>query len=450
LADVIITSTSAVIPDLTTSGGGGGGAPTDAQYWVGAADATLSAEKDLSGFTGIVKNTAGTPSAAVAGTDYQAPLTAGVDYQAPLVAGTDYEVPLTFSGALSRAVNTVTVAAGGVTAAMLANLAGLSVLGRSANSTGAVAAVTGATVGHVLQVLAGPTLGFGAAPAPGGFTSTAIISADGSGNLTSSPVTISSGGTLAHAQSNPGAPVTLQVSNTSNTATSSVLIQAIVAGSTADDAKFSTSISGGVVYTWGIDNSVANDPFVLAASSTLGTSNIMSYVGGFTNWGVGPPIGGESAEATFVVGRNNTSTYSISEIYNDQSARRSELRLYNSNSGARLQLWSCGTTHGSTTFGTTDASKVTITCTGGMKVGTLSAHDLNVGTNGSVRMELTSGGNISLFGAGSYGSGTGVVCVLNATTAPTTNPTGGGVLYAEAGALKWRGSGGTVTTLGAA
>jgi hypothetical protein len=50
-----------------TADSGGGGAPTTAQYWVGAADATLSAEKDLSGFTGLVKNTAGTPSAAVAG-----------------------------------------------------------------------------------------------------------------------------------------------------------------------------------------------------------------------------------------------------------------------------------------------------------------------------------------------------------------------------------------------
>lgn len=41
---------------------GGGGAPTDAQYWVGAAHAGLSAEKDLSGFTGLVLNTTGTPS----------------------------------------------------------------------------------------------------------------------------------------------------------------------------------------------------------------------------------------------------------------------------------------------------------------------------------------------------------------------------------------------------
>jgi hypothetical protein len=56
-----------------SSGGSSGGAPTDAQYWVGAADATLSAEKNLGVLsTGLVKNTAGVPSIAVAGTDYLA------------------------------------------------------------------------------------------------------------------------------------------------------------------------------------------------------------------------------------------------------------------------------------------------------------------------------------------------------------------------------------------
>lgn len=44
--------------------GGGGGAPTTAQYWVGAADATLSAEHNLGALsTGLVINTTGTPSA---------------------------------------------------------------------------------------------------------------------------------------------------------------------------------------------------------------------------------------------------------------------------------------------------------------------------------------------------------------------------------------------------
>jgi len=50
----------------------------------------------------------------------------------------------------------------------------------------------------------------------------------------------------------------------------------------------------------------------------------------------------------------------------------------------------------------------------------------------------------------SAGGGNGVIGITNATTAPTTNPSNGGILYVEAGALKYRGSSGTITTLGAA
>jgi hypothetical protein len=39
------------------------------------------------------------------------------------------------------------------------------------------------------------------------------------------------------------------------------------------------------------------------------------------------------------------------------------------------------------------------------------------------------------------------VSIANATTAPTTNPTGGGILYVEAGVLKYRGSSRTVTLI---
>lgn len=45
------------------------------------------------------------------------------------------------------------------------------------------------------------------------------------------------------------------------------------------------------------------------------------------------------------------------------------------------------------------------------------------------------------------GGGAGVISLGNATTVPTTNPTTGGVMYTEAGALKFRGSAGTVTTI---
>ena len=47
-------------------------------------------------------------------------------------------------------------------------------------------------------------------------------------------------------------------------------------------------------------------------------------------------------------------------------------------------------------------------------------------------------------------SGTGVIAIANATAVPSATPTGGGVLYVEGGALKYKGSSGTITTLGVA
>ena len=55
---------------------------------------------------------------------------------------------------------------------------------------------------------------------------------------------------------------------------------------------------------------------------------------------------------------------------------------------------------------------------------------------------------LSIFGdTPSHGDGVKVIFIANASTVPSTNPTGGGVLYVTAGALKFRGSGGTVTPI---
>lgn len=56
--------------------------------------------------------------------------------------------------------------------------------------------------------------------------------------------------------------------------------------------------------------------------------------------------------------------------------------------------------------------------------------------------------NISTASVGTASDG--VFYIGNATAVPTGNPVGGGVLYVEAGALKYRGTAGTVTTLGPA
>jgi hypothetical protein len=57
------------------------------------------------------------------------------------------------------------------------------------------------------------------------------------------------------------------------------------------------------------------------------------------------------------------------------------------------------------------------------------------------------GGNIGIGTSSQFGSGQGVIAIANASVAPSVNPAGGGILYVEGGALKYRGTSGTVTTI---
>ncbi len=68
----------------------------------------------------------------------------------------------------------------------------------------------------------------------------------------------------------------------------------------------------------------------------------------------------------------------------------------------------------------------------------------------TIPLAIDTHGNLGLRTYTEFGSGVGVIGIANRTTAPTTNPSAGGVLYCESGALKYRGSSGTVTTIAAA
>ena len=57
------------------------------------------------------------------------------------------------------------------------------------------------------------------------------------------------------------------------------------------------------------------------------------------------------------------------------------------------------------------------------------------------------GGNVGFWTTSQFGAGRGVVALGNALAAPSVNPRAGGILYVEDGALKYRGSHGTVTTI---
>jgi hypothetical protein len=62
-------------------------------------------------------------------------------------------------------------------------------------------------------------------------------------------------------------------------------------------------------------------------------------------------------------------------------------------------------------------------------------------------MLMTNEGNIGIRTATEFGTGSGVIGIAEAKAIPTGNPSRGGILYVEGGALKYRGPMGTVTTI---
>jgi hypothetical protein len=65
----------------------------------------------------------------------------------------------------------------------------------------------------------------------------------------------------------------------------------------------------------------------------------------------------------------------------------------------------------------------------------------------AVFQRLAEGGNVGFRTADQFGRGKGVIAIANATVAPSVSPAGGGILYVQDGALKYKGSNGTVTTI---
>lgn len=83
---------------------------------------------------------------------------------------------------------------------------------------------------------------------------------------------------------------------------------------------------------------------------------------------------------------------------------------------------------------------------GGVTMSTGAAQPLYFGTNNVERMRVDTSGNL-LIGATAAGTAAvGVIGIANGTI-PASSPSGMGQLYVEAGALKYRGSAGTVTTI---
>jgi len=113
------------------------------------------------------------------------------------------------------------------------------------------------------------------------------------------------------------------------------------------------------------------------------------------------------------------------------------VRAFSAGSGATLQL-------GGTTV---NAYFYAAEGLGLSAIGNTTSNPFIFFTSDVERIRITAIGNIGFGTSDQFGGGQKVIGIANATTNPATNPTGGGVLYADGGALKWRGSSGTVTTI---
>jgi hypothetical protein len=80
------------------------------------------------------------------------------------------------------------------------------------------------------------------------------------------------------------------------------------------------------------------------------------------------------------------------------------------------------------------------------EIGAISNHSVGFITNNITQMLLDTSGNLGL-GVTSFGTSAAKVLGMANATAPTSSPAGMGQLYVEGGALKYRGSSGTVTTI---
>jgi hypothetical protein len=140
------------------------------------------------------------------------------------------------------------------------------------------------------------------------------------------------------------------------------------------------------------------------------------------------------------------------------------------NTALRLRVKGISTSNSQSSFWATDSSDniiMDIRNGGAIDIGpSFSSNSARVGIKGmgstsatyTLRTQNSSGDEVFFlrdnrnmaFLAESYGSGVGVISIGETITVPTTNPTGAGVLYVEAGALKYRGTSGTVTTIGPA
>jgi hypothetical protein len=326
-------------------------------------------------------------------------------------------------------INTGGLTDAAVSFAKIANGSARSVLGRSANSAGVMASITGSS-GQFLKDN-GTTLAFAAidhgadlsgladddhtqyallAGRSGGQT---LIGGTASGNNLDLQSTsdstrglVRSVDDLSVTRSSSGNVVQLLVDNTSTGASSVAAASVRVGGASTGDPLYQAIVNGVTTWTFGVDNSTTSpeaDLFIFAKSTSLGSgSDVLKLSSSGISIGNGvSPV----ASRRFVVGGGA-----------DEYVRLA----------TDSRNWDLGVG----LFGSGDDFFTIFDATASVS-----------------RIHVDLSGNIGFNAMNSMGGGAGVLGVKDRTTAPASTPSGGGLLYSETGAARWKDSGGVIWNL---
>lgn len=249
-----------------------------------------------------------------------------------------------------------------------------------------------------------------------------------------------------------GSTVTQLIDNSDNTnAASSAVIQASVGGSSAGDPYFLFTVAGVTSWSCGVDNS-DSDKMKWSQSAVLGTGDLLTLST------AGQAVIFGRAMVVTNVAEPSMGSEGFAIVANDQSITR--IRIRNTTAGrdwAIVQGLNGASNDGLSFYdGTAGLTRLAIEETTGNIIGNDSGADADFRWESDdesycLMVEGTLNNIVLCANAEpAFQSMDGGVYLSNANVVPAGDPTGGGYLYAEAGALKWRGTSGTVTTIAAA
>lgn len=182
-----------------------------------------------------------------------------------------------------------------------------------------------------------------------------------------------------------------------------------------------TGTAGGVVFS--VSPTISN---LTASTSSSSTPALIA-------------TGPTSSVDTIQIRGTTTSSYSSIGLMDNNNTQRGSFGYGGSTAGSYSSTVFFNSGSGiPMTFGTAATERMRLHSGGGLSIGTTT--DCGIG-NAMIS------GSLQLGTANALGGGARVIGIANATTVPTTNPSGGGIIYVEAGALKYRGSSGTITTI---